>query len=258
MRQTELSRQLLYQRRERVFLVLAGFFLGTLAMLNILGISRFIYIPIELFGWEIPFSVAVGVLPYPITFLCTDLISELYGRRRANLVVWVGLGLNLWVVFILWIGGLLPGFEIIDPGTGEIVRDAAGRLPVFYEIRALTFGAVTASMIAYVSAQFCDVFMFHFLKGLTDGKHLWLRNNGSTLISQMVDTVAVILITHYYAHALPVDADRPLWPQLFVFIASGYIFKFAAALLDTVPCYVAVHYLARYLDVDPKSEEHHF
>lgn len=244
------------RRREWVFLALSGLFLGTLAMLNILGISRFLYWPLRLWHWEIPFSVAVGVLPYPATFLCTDLISELYGRRRANQVVWMGLALNLWVVFILWIGGLAPGFETLDPATGHIVRDAAGRLPVFFEIRGLAFGAVTASMLAYMSAQFCDVFLFHKLKAFTKGKHLWLRNNGSTMTSQIVDTVSVILITHFYAHALPVDKGRPIWPQLLVFIASGYVFKFVAAALDTIPCYLAVHFLSGYLQIDPNREHY--
>jgi len=140
----------LQARRERVFLVFAGLFLGTLAMLNILGISRFIeFASFETdTGLQIVFRVAVGVLPYPMTFLCTDFISEFYGRRRANFVVFVGFLLNLWVVFVLWLGGVLPGTEPIDPATGEMVRDAAGRLPVFYEVRKLTFGAVSASMVA--------------------------------------------------------------------------------------------------------------
>ena len=73
----------LHARRERVFLMLAGLFLGSLTMLNILGITRFIDMSFVAFGVEIPFLLAVGVLPYPITFLCTDLISELYGQRRA-------------------------------------------------------------------------------------------------------------------------------------------------------------------------------
>jgi uncharacterized integral membrane protein (TIGR00697 family) len=247
---------ILAQRRERVFLVLAGIFLGTLAMLNILGISRFIKLfTIGFDGYgEVVFAVAVGVLPYPATFLCTDLISELYGRKRANFVVFVGLILNIWVIFIMWVGGLLPGFETLDP-NGNIVRDAAGRLPIFFEVRALTFGAVTASMIAYMAAQFTDVYMFHFWKRLTKGKHLWLRNNGSTLISQLVDTTAVILITHYYAHALPVDTAKPIMTQLLVFIGSGYTFKLVAAAIDTGPFYIGVHYLSKYLDINP-NEEH--
>lgn len=266
----------LRERRERVFLVLAGLFLGTLAMLNILGITRFLVLGSlgEVDGrWtfalgrivgEKPwvFAVAVGVLPYPMTFLCTDFISELYGRRRANLVVWVGLLLNLWVVFILWLGTNLPGFMPNDPVTGmppvpewnaerKLYNETGW---TFFQIRNLAFGAVTASMIAYMAAQFCDVYLFHFWKKLTNGRHLWLRNNGSTMISQMVDTVAVILITHFYAGALPVDETRPVTPQLLTFIATGYAFKFVAALLDTIPFYLGVRWLSRYLRIDPMRE----
>lgn len=242
----------LHERRERVFLVLAGIFLGTLAMLNILGITRFIDMSFRIGGVQIPFIVAIGVLPYPITFLCTDFISELYGRRRANSVVWVGLILNIWVVFILWLGGVLPPSLPLDPATGEPVLDAAGRLPVYFEIKTLAFGAVTASMLAYLSAQFCDVYLFHFWKKLTHGKHLWLRNNGSTLVSQLVDTTAVICITHFYAHALPIREGQPLWPQLLTYIASGYVFKVVAAALDTIPFYIGVKHLSVYLRIDPQ------
>jgi len=246
----------LHARRERVFLVFAGVFLGTLAMLNILGITRFIKL-FELTtggGTTLTFAIAVGVLPYPITFLCTDFISEFYGRKRANFVVFVGLLLNIWVVFVMWLGGVLPGFETIDPGTGDIVLDAAGRLPVFFEVRALTFGAVTASMIAYLAAQFCDVYVFHFWKRVTRGRMLWVRNNGSTMVSQLVDTTAVILITHYYAHALPIDPGRAVGPQLLTFIVTGYTFKFVVAAADTLPFYIGVRHLSRYLRLDPILE----
>jgi uncharacterized integral membrane protein (TIGR00697 family) len=233
----------LYHRREGVFLVLAGLFLASLAMLNILGISRFIKLGEATVGsgpdaLTLTFAVAVGVLPYPITFLCTDFISELYGRQRANMVVWMGLVVNVWVVGVLWVAGALPGFEAIDPETGAMVRDAAGRLPPFFEIRNLAFAAVLASMVAYLVAQLVDVHAFHFWKRVTGGKHLWLRNNGSTLVSQLVDTVAVILITYYIANGLPVDKGNPIVPQLLLFIGTGYAFKLVAALLDTVPFYI--------------------
>lgn len=255
----ELPEMILHRRRETVFLLFAGLFLGTLAMLNILGITRFIKLfeisgegggPLVVAGVPLVFAVAVGVLPYPMTFLCTDFISELYGRRRANTVVWIGLILNLWVVAILWFGGVLPGFETVGP-DGAIAPDAAGRAPVFFEVRALAFGAVTASMIAYLVAQLVDVHVFHFWKRLTKGRHLWLRNNGSTLVSQLVDTTAVILITHFYAHALPVDDELAIWPQLWVFIVTGYAFKLVAALLDTVPFMIGTRYLVRYLRLPP-------
>ena len=242
----------LHARRERVFLVLAGFFLGSMTMLNILGVSRFIDLSFELGGVQVPLPLAIGVLPYPLTFLCTDFISELYGRRRANFVVWVGLGLNCWVVFILWVGGVLPPVPEIDAATGT--PSSTHYMFAFYRIRQLTLGAVVASMLAYMAAQFCDVYLFHFWKALTKGKHLWLRNNGSTMISQLVDTTAVITITHFWARGIPIDANEPVWPQLLVFIAAGYAFKFTVAMLDTLPFYLGVSWLSRYLEIDPHAE----
>ena len=247
----------LHAKRERVFLVLAGLFLGSMTMLNILGISRFI----KLYSFDyslsdgqvlpITFALAVGVLPYPITFLCTDFISEFYGRRRANWVVMVGLLLNVWVVFILWLGGVLPGFETYVDG---LPTDGKGNTPPFFAIRAMAFGAVGASMVAYVAAQFCDVYLFHFWKKLTSGKHLWLRNNGSTLISQLVDTTAVILITYWFVkNGLPLNPDVSDTFELSIFIATGYTVKMLIALLDTIPFYWGVAWLKDYLEIDPNS-----
>lgn len=242
-------------RREVVFLILAGLFLGSLTMLNILGISRFIDLSFEIFGLKIPFILAIGVLPYPITFLCTDFISEIYGKKRANLVVWIGLLLNVWVLFVLWLGGSLDAPEtLLNDGTLPLSVDENGLASAphgyaFYEIRKLTFGATFASMIAYLSAQFVDVHVFHYLKKLTKGKMLWLRNNGSTLTSQLIDSVMVILITHFYANALPINEGEPLMGQLLIFIFSGYIFKMAVALLDTIPFYIGTSFLKNYLRI---------
>jgi uncharacterized integral membrane protein (TIGR00697 family) len=244
----------LHARRERVYLVLAGLFLGSMTMLNILGVTRFIDISFELFGLKIPVVLAIGVLPYPITFLCTDFISELYGRKRASFVVWVGLLLNIWVVLIMWIGGLLPPVPELDPTTGLPAPDEHAY--AFYRVRMLTMGAVAASMIAYLSAQFCDVFLFHFWKRVTRGRHLWLRNNGSTLVSQFIDSFAVITITHFWAKGLPIDDSEALWPQLWVLIGSGYVFKVLAAAFDTIPFYLGVSILGRYLRIDPHAEHH--
>ena len=242
----------LHRRRERVFLVLAGLFLSAMTMLNILGISRFIDLSFDLWGMRIPMALAVGVLPYPITFLCTDLISELYGQQRASFVVWVGLGLNVMVVGFLWLGGALPPYPALDPASGLPPTDAYDY--PFFRIRMLTMGAVLASMVAYLAAQMCDVTLFHFWKRLTKGRHLWLRNNGSTLVSQFVDTFAVITITHFYAHGLPLDESAPVWPQLWVYIGSGYVFKSVIAALDTAPFYLGVLWLGRYLEIDPMEE----
>lgn len=228
-------------RREAVFVILSGLFVGSLAMLNILGLSRLIDLSFTWDGVQIPFMVFVGVLPYPITFLCTDFISELYGRKRANMVVWVGLLMNGWVLFIVWFAGVLPE-------NPQINSDA------FFRIRELTFGATAASMIAYLTAQFVDVHIFHFLKKLTKGKHLWLRNNGSTLTSQLIDSIAVVLITYYGAKAIDLHPDTHVFSFLLMLITSNYIFKMVAALLDTIPFYIGVKFLSKFLDIDPVKE----
>jgi uncharacterized PurR-regulated membrane protein YhhQ (DUF165 family) len=239
-------------RRELAFLVLAGLFLGTMGMLNILGLTRFLTLG-SIAGW--PIVVAVGALPYPLTFLCTDLISEIWGERAAGQLVWVGLLLNGWIVLILWLGGILPGLDGYGGAAGLPAADAAGGLPVFFEMRRLAFGAVGASMAAYLAAQFTDVRLFHFWKRFSGGRALWLRNNGSTMVSQLVDTTAVVLISHFGAHVLPVRPGEALLPQLGSFIASGYLFKFVAALLDTLPFYLLVAWLRRWLEVPGEGAE---
>jgi uncharacterized PurR-regulated membrane protein YhhQ (DUF165 family) len=242
----------LTERRERVFLVLAGVFFSAMTMLNIIGITRFVELG--------PLALAVGVLPYPITFLCTDLIGELYGRRRANFVVWVGLGLNLFVLGVIWLGQSLPSvpldsqppWQLLQLSSGVALPNgsvAEGEVELFFLIYACTTGAILASMLAYLAAQFCDVFLFHFWKKKTKGKHLWLRNNGSTLVSQLVDSVMVISITFGIAFLNGVHSLQ----FMLTLIASNYAFKFTVALLDTIPLYFLVHFLSKYLKIKPEE-----
>lgn len=239
----------LSERRERVFLVLAGFFLCAMTLLNVVGITRFVQLG--------PMELAVGVLPYPLTFLCTDLISELYGRRRANFVVWVGFVLNFFILGTLWIGNALPAvgpesqppWQVIEMAeelalpNGQIL---SGSVELFQLLYACTSGAVFASMMAYVAAQYCDVQLFHFFKRLTRGRHLWLRNNFSTLTSQAVDSFMVITVTFgatFLAGGITILA-------LLTLMGSNYLFKMLVALADTIPFYLLTRRLKRYLEID--------
>ena len=101
-----------------------------------------------------------------------------------------------------------------------------------------------------MAAQFCDVSLYHFWKRLTKGKHLWLRNNGSTMISQLVDATAVILITFGASYL----AGEMSLGQLLSYIRDNYLFKVAVAALDTIPFYFGVIWLRGYLRIDPARD----
>ena len=239
----------LQERRERVFLVLAGTFLCAMTLLNVIGITRFVQLG--------PMALAVGVLPYPLTFLCTDLICELYGKARANFLVTVGLGLNFLILFVLFLGNSMPAvpaesmppWQIIQLAApvalpnGDVVENSIGLYQLIY---ATTSGAVFASMLAYIAAQYCDVQLFHFWKRVTKGKYLWVRNNFSTLMSQMVDAVMVVTVTFGAAFF----RDEITLKTMAILVGSNYLFKATVALLDTGPFYLAVHYLRRHLQLE--------
>ena len=246
---SSLSPVQLTERRERVFLVLAGVFLSAMTLLNVIGITKFVQLG--------PLAVAVGVLPYPITFLCTDLISELYGKSRANFLVTVGLFINGFILLVMTAGQYATSVDPANMPPWQILQLAQpiplpsgdsleGNVELFTVMYAMTSGAVTASMAAYITAQYCDVQLFHFWKRVTKGKHLWLRNNFSTLLSQLVDSVMVVTVT-FGAVFL---RGEMAFQTLLVLVASNYGFKAAVALLDTIPLYILVSRLRRYLGLD--------
>ena len=242
----------LAERRERVFLVLAGIFICAMTMLNILGITRFIQLG--------PMQLAVGVLPYPITFLVTDLICELYGKARANFMVTLGLCLNFFILGFIFLGNLapsvgpdsLPPWQVIQLAAPMSLPDGSiveQQVELYTLIYATTSGAVFASMMAYIAAQYCDVQLFHFWKRVTKGKHLWIRNNFSTMISQLVDSFMVILVTFgaaYFAGNITAAA-------LVTLMFSNYLFKFVVAIIDTGPFYLGVYKLRAYLHLQPEE-----
>ena len=155
-------------------------------------------------------------------------------------------------MFFIWIGGVLPPRpELLENGLPAVTDSNFA----FFQIRKFTFGATAASMIAYLTAQFIDVHIFHLLRKLTKGKMLWLRNNGSTLTSQLVDSIAVITISFYYArNAITIEPGDTIMHTLIILIASNYVFKMVSALLDTIPFYIGTRILTRYLHLDPDKE----
>ena len=210
--------------KDQFYVILAGIFIASLVTCNLIA-NKFVTVDL---GFKI-FIVSAGILPYPLTFLVTDLISELYGQRKANLVVFSGFMASMFVLLFLWLGSqfdAIPG-SIVNDSTYNSVFQNAWRL-------------IAASMVAYLFAQFIDVRIFHFWKKLTNGKHLWLRNNGSTVASQLVDTTLVICILFVGVW----ESD-----QIFSAIIDGWLFKMLMALIDTPIIYGIIHLLKGKIDI---------
>ena len=204
--------------KEKLFLLLSGIFLTSLVLANIIGTTKFVIV----FGLTVP----AGVLAYPFTFLATDLICELYGKKRAQALVWVGFAMNFFMLGLMMLGHYLKDASGISGATST-----------FESVYEFMIGNVIASMIAYLIAQSVDVKLFHFWKNLTKGKHLWLRNNLSTVVSQLADTTAIMTIL-YMANNLGTSIQSI--GDLVGLIFASYIFKVFVALFDTPLFYIGV------------------
>lgn len=233
-------------KRDFLFLGLSSIFITALVLGNVIGTTKFVTLfVLHIPDWFLGFvpelvrkgsiytmSVPAGVIAYPITFLATDLISELFGRKKAQMVVWIGFMMNFFMLLVMSINHWLPNSFGISGG-----------LDLFEGVYQFMVGNTIGSMIAYLVAQTVDVRLFHFWKRLTKGKHLWLRNNGSTMVSQLVDSTAILTIL-YVAGNLGSSVNTI--SALIVLIINSYLFKFIAALLDTPFFYMGVKYLQHY------------
>jgi len=214
------------QTRHRInytYLILSGLFVALLIVCNLIA-NKFVTVDLGFLGFNNPFILSAGVLPYPLTFLITDVLSEFYGKKRTNRVIITGLISSGVILGVLWLGSVFPSIE------GSPVNDDQYNI-----IFKNSWRVIGASMVAYLAAQLVDVKLFHFWKNLTKGKHLWLRNNGSTIISQFVDTVLVVSVLF-----IGVKSFEEI--QLMVF--DGWLFKVLAALLDT-PIFYFLVYIGR-------------
>jgi len=215
--------------REKLLLFLGGIFLTSLVLGNVIGTTKFV----SVFGLTVP----AGGLAYPFTFLATDLICELYGKKVAKTMVWIGFIMNFFLLGLMTLGHFLQDAYGISGATSTFER--------VYEFM---IGNVLASMVAYLVAQTVDVHLFHFWKRLTKGKHLWMRNNLSTTVSQLVDTISILMIL-FFANNLGENVKTV--SDLFPLIIDYYLFKFFFALFDTPLFYAGVWLLKSKVHEDP-------
>jgi len=211
--------------KEQFYLILTGIFIASLVASNLI-FQKF-------FTWNflgINFELSVGIIAYPVTFLVTDLISELYGQKRANQVVVSGFFASVFTTLLVLISvnATAVQWSPIDSVT-------------FSKVFGLTGPAFFASMVAYLTAQLIDVRIFHFWKRLTKSKHLWLRNNASTMFSQLVDTSVILIIL--------CSAGVIEWERFYGLWMMGWIFKVLVALIDTPIIYGIIYLLKGKIDI---------
>ena len=218
---------------ESLYLILASVFVASLVSCNLIFQKFFtmdIWIP---FVGNYTFEQSVGLLPYPVTFLVTDIISEVYGQKRANKVVTSGLFASLFMLIVVTISDMVQA-TVWSPVDNQ----------TFSRVFGLSGAAVFASMMAYLIAQYIDVRVFHFWKRLTNGKHLWLRNNASTMFSQFIDTFSVLfLLFSFDAIQIPEGFTKA---QFFVqLLINGFLFKVFFAAFDTPIAYALIYFIRK-------------
>ena len=209
-----------------LYLILSGIFIASLVSCNLI-FQKFFQIEIWVpFIGSYTFEQSVGLLPYPITFLVTDIISEIYGRKKANQVVTAGLIASIFMLLVVTISDFMPA-AVWSPVSND----------TFHQVFGLSGAAVFASMMAYLFAQYIDIRLFHFWKKLTHGKHLWLRNNASTIFSQFIDTFSVLALLCIF--------NVLSWDRFSVLLINGFLFKVFFAAFDTPLFYLSSWYLKK-------------
>tara|TARA_B100000614_G_C14526703_1_gene484806 strand:+ start:255 stop:959 length:705 start_codon:yes stop_codon:yes gene_type:complete len=220
----------------RIYLLLAGLFISSLVVSNLIFQKFFYWYPLDfkIFGVTL-FELSVGILPYPVTFLITDIVSEIYGKEKATNVVLAGIFASIFSILIILIADALPTLNEspIDSET-------------FYMVFSKTPIAVFSSMLAYLFSQFIDIQIYHFWKKKTKGDYLWLRNNFSTFSSQIIDSFTVLFLLCFF-EIIP-------WEIFYELFISSVIFKVFIALVDTPLLYFFVFLLRKKFKIK-KTEE---
>jgi len=205
---------------KKIYLYLAAIFIAALVVCNLIA-NKFITVDL---GFK-TFVLSAGVLPYPLTFLITDILSEIYGKKKTARIVWVGFGASIFVLGVLLLAQQFTAIE------GSPVDDET-----FNKVFGNSWRVIFASMTAYLCAQLIDVRIYHFWKKKTAGKHLWLRNNFSTVFSQLVDTTLVVCVLFIGVRSSS---------EIVQFIIDGWIFKMLCAFVDTPLLYASTSFIRK-------------
>lgn len=238
---------------QKLYLWLTAFFVACLIIADIVG-------P-KLFRVPLPFSVPLpwsdspldaiehtcGMLTFPVTFLLTDLINEYYGKRAARRVTFIALVMALFVFVIINIAQSMPHLDKPYNVRKEHFDSIFGSAKIMY----------IASLCAYLVGQLLDIWFFHVIKRITRGRLLWLRATGSTIVSQMIDSVIVVYLAFGLGRQLFPSPDVPPAPmnEILAIAATGYILKFVLAVAITPLIYAGHGVMRRWFGLVPLPPE---
>jgi len=225
----------------RLFVCLAAIFVSCLLLGDIIG-GKTISTPLG--------PISVGILPFPVTFLLTDIVNDFYGRKGARFLTWLGAAIAVFAWVTLQLSNWLP----VDASTyftqTEFSKVFGGSAQLFI-----------ASIVAYLLGQFLDIYVFQFWKTLTESRHLWLRATGSTVLSQIVDTVTINVMFWTWTAAADSNSflgkmavsDRYAW--IFQKIGREYGIKVVVAVLLTPVVYALHAFVVKALGVEPEAHQ---
>jgi uncharacterized integral membrane protein (TIGR00697 family) len=209
-------------RRDIVFLVLAGFFITNAIMAELIGGKL-----IQFFGL---FTQSIGIILWPIIFILTDLINEHFGKDGVKKLTYITVGLISFAFIILSIAINIPATPF-SPVNNEVFKTVFGQ----------SQWIIVGSIIAFLISQLVDVYTFLFFKKITGNKFIWLRATGSTLISQLVDTFVV----QYIAFVLP---SKWTLDEFITNASYGYAFKLIIAIALIPLIYVGHALINKFLE----------
>ncbi len=227
-------------KREWLFVFLAGFFITNAVTAELIS-NKLIDIPISfnLMGSSLgPFVTVVGVLPWPLVFICTDLINEFYGKKAIRRLSWITAALISYCFIMVTIALAIPANTAISPNTATDLE--------FTKVFGQSQWVIVGSVCAFMFSQLLDATLFAWIKQKTGNKHIWLRSTGSTVVSQLIDSYIVIYIGFILPGTLPISAFWEIAP-------TNYVLKLLIAILLTPLIYLGHFLVRRYLG-DAHSE----
>lgn len=222
---------LVFNRKHWLFIILAGLFITNAVTAELIS-NKLIEIPLvlRLASLQIgPFVTIVGILPWPVVFLLTDLINEFYGASYVRRLSWITAGLIFYCFIVVGFSLLLPAVEL----PNSSLSDNKSYLLVFGQAQMVILG----SIVAFLISQLLDATLFKFIKSRTGNKYIWMRSTGSTVVSQLFDSFIVL----YIGFVLP---GKMAFSDFLTVAPTNYTLKLIIAILLTPLIYLG-HYLVR-------------